>query len=338
MKKMIRIVAAAALAVGAVSTARADEVFTNVGDQLSGTIKSVDGGKMTFHSDTVGDVEIPMAKVRTFSTSGPIEIHLADGTVIQRQVKSAGPGEVALAAGGIVPAQTVPLTAVDQINPAVFFGTLRLGGTLTRGNTNTETLAAGFNLGVNVNRHDRIDFAGEYDYGRQKTKGVATTTVDHWTLDAKYDHFFSQKFYGYIEAEVAKDRIASLDLRFTPSAGVGYQWYDTSPFKFATEGGIAWLYERYTNGTPTVEDVALKLSYHLTYDFNEKVSLFNNVTYIPSLQNGNRFLLLTDLGLHAKLNDKLFMELKAEWDHNNAPANGAQQNDTRLIASVGYTL
>jgi putative salt-induced outer membrane protein YdiY len=339
MRKMVYALAAAVVGLGSVSQVKADEVILNDGEILNGTVLNVDSGKMSFHSSVVGDVTIPMSHVRTFSTDKPIDIHLADGTVIERQVETSTPGEVALAGNGLVAPQKFMLSDIDQINPPLFSGSFRLGGTLTRGNTDTDTLAAGFNLHLKVKK-DSLDFVGEYDYGDQKsgTPVVKTTTVDHWDLDAKYDHFFTAKFYGYVDGEVAKDRIAFLDLRFVPSAGVGYQWFNTSPFKFATEGGIAWLYENFTNGTPNVEEVAAKFAYHLTYEFNDKVSAFNDVTYIPSLTQGSRYLLLTDLGLHAKISAKLFIELRAEWDFNSSPANNALKNDTRYIASVGYTL
>jgi putative salt-induced outer membrane protein YdiY len=337
MRKMVCVLAAAVMGVGAAASVKADKVTLNDGEEFTGTLSSLDSGKMVFHSDIVGDVTIPIGKVRTFSTDKPIDIHLSDGTVIPRQVVAAGPGEVALAGGGVVAPQTISIDAIDQINPPLFTGSITVGGTVTRGNTDTETLAAGIKLGYRL-KAEQLSFSGEYDYGQQKVAGVSTTSVDHWDLDAKYQHYFTKKFYGYIEGDAAKDRIAFLDLRFDPSAGVGYNWLDGEPLKFNTEGGIAWLYEKYTNDTPTVEDAALKLAYHLTYDFNDKVSLFHDVTYVPSLDRGSRFLLESDLGLHAKLNDKLFTELKAEWDYNSTPAIGALKNDFRYVVSVGYTL
>jgi hypothetical protein len=39
---------------------------------------------------------------------------------------------------------------------------------------------------------------------------------------AKYDHFFTRKFYGYIGTKVERDGVAELELRLTPGAGVGY--------------------------------------------------------------------------------------------------------------------
>jgi putative salt-induced outer membrane protein YdiY len=352
MRKFLTIAAVTMLGAGAL--ARADDVILNKGDHLTGTITQVQGGKMTLHSEVLGDVFIPMKDVRTFSTDEPVDLHLTDGTVVNRPVAQSDPGDITFT-GGLADGQKVAVANIDTVNYQPFSGQATLGGSLVRGNTFTDTLSAGIKLGYKLNQEE-LTFTGEYDYGDQKnrttttfpatattpaktiTTSAKTTTTDRWDLYGKYQHFFSKKFYGYADAEVTKDRIASLDLRFTPSAGVGYQWFDTAPLMFGTEGGIAWLYENYTNGTPNREEVSLKLAYHLTYDFNDHVSMFNDLTYYPSIENGKNYLLSSDIGLHAKLTKKLFAELKIEWDYDSNPANNALKNDERYIASLGYTL
>jgi putative salt-induced outer membrane protein YdiY len=346
MRKMVAILSTAVLAAGLISSARADDVILNKGDHLSGTITKVQDGKMTLHSDILGDVVIPMTAIRTFSTDEPIDLHLTDGTLISRQVSQSDPGDVTIAGGGLGEGQKVTVASIDSVNYQPFSGQATLGGSLVRGNTYTDTLSAGVRLGYKLNQ-EQLTFTGEYDYGDQKTRATSaagattttkSTTTDRWELYGKYQHFFSKKFYGYADADITKDRIAFLDLRFAPSAGIGYQWFDKAPLMFGTEGGIAWLYEDYTNGTPNREEVSLKLAYHLTYDFNSKVSMFHDVTYVPSVEYGSHYFLSSDIGLHAKLTKKLFAELKIEWDYDSTPANNALKNDERYIASIGYTL
>jgi putative salt-induced outer membrane protein YdiY len=339
MKKAFAIVAAAILSAGMIHSARADEVITNEGDHINGTVTRVADGKLTVHSAVVGDVVIPLSHVKTFSTLAPIELHLADGTVLVRQVAQSDPGQVAIVGAGVGEGQMVKVSSIEDVNPQPLTGSLALGGTLTRGNTFTDTLNANFKLGYKV-KQEQFSFTGEYEYGKTKdqTTGVSQTTTDRWDLDGKYQHFFSKKFYGYVEAEVTKDRIAFLDLRFTPSGGVGYQWFDKAPFMFNTEAGAAWLYENYTNGTPTREDAALKLAYHLTYDFNPTVQAFNDVTYFPSLRSASVYVINADIGLHAKLTKNMFAELKIEWDFNSSPAIGALKNDERYVAALGYSI
>ena len=295
MRKYHALLAAAVLGMITISSARADVVTLKEGDQINGTVTSVADGKMTLTSPVLGDVVIPMEHVRTFSTDGPIELHLADGTVVSQPVKSSDSGDIELTGAGLVAAQKIPVASIEAINPVALTGAFRLGGSLVRGNTFTDNLTAGFDLGYKMKKED-ITFTGEYNYGSQKdrTTGAQSTTTDRWDLDGKYEHLFTKKFFGYVEAEVTKDRIAFLDLRFTPSAGIGYNWFDKAPFLFTTEGGIAWIYENYTNATPKREEVALKLAYHLTYDFNPTVTGFHDLTYYPSLRSGSYYLLSAD--------------------------------------------
>jgi putative salt-induced outer membrane protein YdiY len=340
MRKAIAVLAAVLLGTAAVRDASADEVILKAGDHIHGTVTSVGDGKLMLHSPSMGDVTIPLKDIQTFSTVAPIEMHLADGTVLVRQVAESDPGTVAIVGTGVGAGQKVDVANIEDVNPQPLTGSFAVGGTLTRGNTFTDTLDANFKLGYKM-KSELVSFTGEYDYGKTKQvpTGIETTTTDRWDLDGKYEHFFSKKFYGYVEAEVTKDRIAFLDLRFTPSGGVGYQWFSPEPLGFGTEIGAAWLYENYTNGTPTREDAALKLAYHLTYDFpHYGVQLFNDVTYFPSLRSGAVYVINADIGLHAKLTKKLFAEFKVEWEFNSSPAIGALKNDERYIASLGYSL
>jgi putative salt-induced outer membrane protein YdiY len=336
MGKFLKAVAAVVIGAGTVSSVLADQVITNSGDTITGTVTTAKAGSLTIHSDSLGDVAVPLAQIRTFSTVKPIEVELSDGTDINAQAEAAGPGDISLA--GAAGVQNLPISSIDWINPQPFTASVLLGATLTRGNTFTDSINAGLNLDYRIHSEE-LSFTGEYLYGKTKTlaTGVSLTTTDRLDLDGKYQHFFSKKFYGYAEAEYTKDRIALLQYRFTPSVGLGYQWFDKAPLTLNTEAGAAYIYQKYTNGSPTQSQVGLKLAYHLTYTFNSTVNAFNDVTYFPSLARASTYLINADIGLHAKLTDKLFSELRVEWNYDSLPANGAEKNDERYIASLGYT-
>ncbi len=347
MNKLLTVFAALALGTIVASTASADQVLTTTGDTVEGTIKSVTAGVMTVSSPGLGDVSVPLGHVQTFSTEKPIVIQLPDGTQINSQVASSTAGNITLQRGdGLTPEQ-LSVSAIDAINPKAFSMSIAVGAILTRGNTFTDSINAGLKMEYVVGRED-FSIAGEYLYGRQKTRDTSvapvrtttTTTTDRWEVDGKYQHFFSKKFYGYADVDVTKDRIALLDIRVVPSVGVGYDLLNKSPLKLSVEGGAAYMYQQYSNSTPTQSAIALKLAYHLTYDFNPRIQLFNDVIYYPTLAHisSGIFLINADIGVHAKLTQKLFGELKVEWDYNSNPANNALKNDERYIASLGYAI
>jgi putative salt-induced outer membrane protein YdiY len=341
MRKLWVMLTAAAIALCATATrVSADQIVFKNGDKLTGTIKSIDDGKITINTAESGDVKVDAAAIETFSTDEPITLRLSDGTTINRKIEPDANGQVQIV-GGLLGNQHLPISSIDAINPpsAVWKAEIKFGGLVLRGNTSSESV----NFGLDVSRtteKDIISFDANYLYGRTKdrTTGAKTYTADNWDADAKYEYNFTKKFYGFAEADVSRDRLAFQQLRFNPSAGVGYRWFTKPIFSFATEGGIAWVYEDYTNGTPRREDVSLKLAYHLTSKLNDYVMIFHDLSYFPSLENGNVYIVNTDAGLRATVTKHFFTEFKFVLDYDSQPAIGALKTNTRYQLDVGYSI
>jgi putative salt-induced outer membrane protein YdiY len=316
----------------------ADEIVFKNGDRLSGTITQADGGKLTIKTAVAGDVKVDMKDVKTFSTDQPIELRLNDGSTIKDKVNPSDAGTVRTAGEGAVEAQQVPLTSVKKINPppVKWDGSLTIGGLVTRGNSHTENINFGLNL-IRRSEDDRITFDAAYLFGRQRVPGDGTvTTTDNWFMQPKYDYFFTEKFYMYALTRVEKDRIANLDLRVSPGAGVGYQWVERPDMKFSTEAGLSWVYENYTNA-PADDHFAARFAYHFDKQINERVKFFHNLEYLPSIEEISDFNVNADAGIRASLTKTMFTEVKAEWKNDQTPAPGAKFNDFRYLLSVGWT-
>lgn len=338
---MRKVCLAALIAAVSLSTyTRADEIIFKNGDKLTGKIGVLDGGKLTIKTAVAGEVKVDMKDVQTFSSDTPIDLKLADGTVLHQPVVQGKPGTVDLAAGGNVAPQAISLEAVKKINepPIHWIGTLTVGGFLSRGNTNSEVLNAGANF-TRRSEFDRITFDGNYNYSKAKdpATGVKSTTSDNWNTEAKYDYFINPKLYAYADVKVAKDRIAFLDLRFAPGVGLGYQWYESPDFNFRTEGGVGYFYERFSNDG-TNQNGSLRLAYHVDKKLGDKVKIYHDLEYYPKFDGTADFFVTTDAGIRLTLTKSMFTEFKAQLDHNNRPAPGRQKDDTRYLVNVGWTL
>lgn len=333
-------IASVVLLAGLSATATADEILFKNGDKLTGKIDRLEDGKLIVQSAVAGEIKVEMSKVKTFSTDAPIEIHLKDGTVVKQKVTAAEEGKFATAPEGSVKPQPFAIAEVQKVNPpkVKWTGDVSAGALLTRGNSNTDNANIAFNL-VRRAEDDRITFAGGYLYGRQENPDTheKSTTQDNWFLMGKYDYFFNPKFYGYATARVERDRIADLNLRFTPGAGVGYQWVEKPDFKFSTEGGVSWFYEDFTNATDTDEHFALRLAYHVEKTLKENIKLFHNLEYYPSIEDSADYFVTTDAGIRATLTKTMFTEFKVQLNYDSTPAEGAKHTDVRYIASVGFT-
>ena len=330
----------AALGCLAFTTACGDEVLFKSGDRLTGTVDSVVDGKMTFTSQAAGKLTLNMADIKTFSTDAPIEIAMADGTVLSQKVAASDAGYVSAIAGGAAQPQSIPLANIAKVNPekVKWTGIVSAGATFVRGNTKSDTVA----LGAEASRRsevDRISLGAGYYTAKQSDNntGDSSTTADNWFLKGQYDYFFSEQFYGYGNLKYEKDRIANLDMRVTPGGGVGYQWIEKDDLNFSTEAGFAYIIEKYSDPDETRTYMAGRLGYHLDKSFNDQVKAFHNLEYIPSLERVDTFLINTDVGLRAAMTARLSFEAKAQMAYNSQPSEGRDKKDMRYILGVGWS-
>jgi putative salt-induced outer membrane protein YdiY len=313
----------------------ADEVRLKNGDRITGKVVEASGGKLKVSTAAAGDLTIDLKEVQTFSTDEPVELRMKDGGIVRTRVspsESAG----AISTGGETDVTLASIKSVSSKGPR-WTGAVVVGGLLTRGNSNTESL----NVSVEASRRgrdDRISANAGYIYSRQDDPNGPgkTTTADNWSAAGKYDYFFSEKFYGFAALRVEHDTLAELDVRVTPSVGVGYQWVETPDFNFATEAGLAWVYEDYATGGSD-DHVAARLAYHVDKKFNDKVSLRHNLEYLPSLEEISDYNLNADAGLRATLTKTMFAEFKFEWRYDATPAPDAANNDLRYLLGVGWS-
>jgi len=337
---MKRLIVCAALGCALAWTAGADEVLFKSGDRLKGTVVKVDGGKMVFASAVAGTVTLNMADIKTFSTDAPIAIMLADGTVIQQKALAAETeGEIALATGAAAP-QTVAFASIGKINPdkVKWTGIVAAGANFTRGNTKSDTVVVSAEA-VRRTDNDRSTVAAGYTFAKQRDNATrdTNTSADKWFVRGQYDYFFSPRFYGYGNLRIEKDRIADLALRATPGIGVGYQWIEKPDFKFFTEAGLSYVYEKYDDPSVTEKHVAARLAYRAEKKLSDTVLLYHSLEFIPSLEDFEVFLANTDFGLRAALTSRLSLDAKALLAYNSDPAIGRDKKDWQYILGVGWT-
>lgn len=327
------------LAAAGASVAWGDEVLFKNGDRLTGEVKSAAGGKLIIATKVAGEVTVNMADVKTFSTDKPVVVQLEDGTVLKQPLAQAAEGQVRTAPGGVAQPQAIPIASVAKINPSPskWSGSLQAGAIVTRGNSYSDAVTIAADA-QRRSEQNRLTLKGGYNYGTEKVVGETTsqTTIENWNGSGKYDYFLTPKWYLYANAKAEKDRIANLDLRFSPGVGVGYQWLESSVANFNTEAGPAWVYERYTNPNVTREYVALRLAYHYDRTLNESVKFIHNVEYLPSVEDTRRYLVNADAGLRVSLTGNFFTEIKVVLGYNSEPAEGKQNSDVKYVANVGW--
>ena len=314
-----------------------DEIQFKNGDRLTGTIDSIDSGKISIDSKVGGKVAADVKDIKTFSTDHPILIKLADGTMARQAVASGPEGQVMVTPEGAAAPRAVEIAQIKQISApgAHWSGNIVVGGLLARGNTQSESV----NMSAHVQRRgeqDRFTFDAGYIFGRERVPGHGThETANDLFGEAKYDYFLTEKLYAYGNVRAEHDTIAGLDLRLVPGVGVGYQWVETPSLGFNTEAGISYLHREFARDGSD-DSVAARLAYHFNWKINEKVGVFHNFEYFPGLNRINNYFFNTDAGVRASLTEKMFTEFKIDYRYDSMPAPGHGPNDIRYILGVGW--
>ncbi len=329
-----------ALSGGAV---RADEVVLNNGDRLTGAIARMTEGKLLFKSPAAGDVTIPLAEVRTLSSTTPVTIHLSDGTILMRRLSPAAPGQVVIEGAELIPAQTVPLTSLTAINPPPklepkWTGSVSAGATVTTGNTKTEAI----NASVDVQRRsekDRMTAGFDYSRGQQRDRdsGEDNVTEDWWRARARYDYFFLPKTFGFMNVRYERDSIAELDRRIVIGGGGGYQFVESEKLNFDGLLGLASLYEKFKNETDSKSEFSAQVGYNFDMQVNDGVKILHDLTYLPSLEKFSDYFLTTTGEVRASLTKSMFAGLKVIFSYDESPAAGQGSTDVKYLLNIGMS-
>lgn len=322
------------------SVAQAGDITFKNGDHLTGTVTVSDENKITIDSKIVGKVTVSLDDVASFTTDGPVKATLSNGTTIKAPVTTASNTATAPAVAATASVLSIPRDQIVKVAPASLAqpwkGDILIGATVQTGNTRTTQINASADA-VRRWENSRLTLEGQYIYGREhdRTTGTDSTTSDYAEASAKYDYFLTKKFYLYGLMQAQHDAVADLNIRLTPSAGVGYQWHESPKWNFSTEAGLGWTYEDYSPGGVD-EYFAGRLAYHFDYHIAKNLLFTHNFEFLPDLEDFSQFVINSDAGIRADFTKQLFTEFKVQWTHDSKPAPGAEKDDLRFLASLGW--
>ena len=321
----------------------ADELYLSNGDQLTGTITHLVDGKLLFKSDVAGEVVVDLSNIQTLSSDEPITVNLQDSTSFTQRVLSAEAGRFAIEGSDALGAQEFAVADIVSINPPPapvpkWTGDISAALTSTHGNTKKDTISASAKLRKRTEK-DRTTVSADYAKAEQENPDTdqKETIEDWWRAKAKYDYFFSQKLYGYLDGRYEKDAIAELDRRVVVGAGVGYQWIESENMNFSTEAGLASLYEKFDNQTDSNSEISIQLGYNFDKKLTQNTSFIHELTYYPSIDKLSDYYLTTTAELRTTVTAAIFMNAKAILDYDATPAIGAHKTDVKYFLGLGYS-
>lgn len=338
MLKQLTMFAVTAMAVSAFG----DTLTFKSGSKITGEVVRIEGGKITFKSDDVGDLTIDANKVVEMTTDKANTILYNDKSTESAVVAKNAEGYTA---GG----KKLDMDNVKAVNPEEekWHGSINASGTMARGNTVGEKAS----VLADVNRRwekDRLTANfGYYFEQTGTTKDNKKKTEDRILLAGQEDHFWSNKFYSYVNGKYERDRLLDLDSRFRVGLGTGYQWLEgqnfeaTGKWSFSQEAGMEYVDERWSGREDGSKETycAFRYAHHLKWipRWFDKMEVFHNLEYHPSVDDWSElYIINADAGFTVPVYDAWQLLGKFEWDYNSAPADSAKKSDLRYILGIGY--
>ncbi|MBK9166905.1 MAG: DUF481 domain-containing protein [Bryobacterales bacterium] len=334
------------------AVAAADEVRMKNGDRLSGSIVRADGKTLVMKSEFAGQVTIPWDAITGIESADPLYVTSESGQVIvgtvtivenEFAVATADAGTVMTprtAVTGIRSSreQEIYETEIDRFrNPRLidlWTGNVDLGYSETSGNADTNTITVGANASRATNR-DKIAVGFTSLYASNETTGVSIVTANAIRGGINYSLNLTPKAYTFASLDLEFDEFQSLDLRFVPAGGFGYNMIKNRRTLLAFQGGASVNREFFSTGLKRTSGEGLAGN-EFTHKFNDTLAVRQKFVIFPNLTEPGDFRMNFDAGLTAALSRWLSWQITVSDRFLSNPVPGRQKND--VLLSTGLRL
>jgi putative salt-induced outer membrane protein YdiY len=315
---------------------RGDEVQLKNGDRVSGTIVTMENKVLTIRTSYAGDLSIKWEAVSEITTDASVEVQLSDDTTAHGVVRAAEDGKLSVKAERVDELLTFHVDDVEIINPPPDYrwkARFDVGIDIEKGNTDNEDYELSGSL-IARTESSRFTFLGELD--REYDSGDKSEDDALGLL--KYDHFFTDKWYGWLGTHFEMDQFKDLNLRSLIGAGPGYQFFETPLTNLSVQAGLAAINEDYD-----VEEDQSYVGYTWGIDYDRyfldnMVQFFHWQRGIWSLSNTEDIMIYTRTGFRVPLVKRLSASLQYHWDLDNAVPPGEDEIDQRVLLTLGWEL
>lgn len=335
--------------------ARADTVTLKDGERLTGNWVTVQGGNLNFHSDTLGAVSIPLAKVSAFSTSVEAVIVRTDHSTVKGQIELLPSGGWRVTHAGT--SEDVPAASVDTIMPETSFtalvehkgklyqdwhGSANLGYDLQRGDQQTGALSAGVaatrerpEAPVFI-RHFRTAYSLLMLFSKAQQGGTVIRSNTITTL-LREDYLFTPSNFVFVSGQLDHIQAQGLYLRQTYGGGYGRDVIHSSRTLFSLLAGMTFVNEKFYTGGPARQSAEGLLGEKLSIALDARIHLDHYLDFYPNLTDTGEYHFDTATSLSFKLTKRLAANISLVDNYLSNPVPGNHNNNIALTTGVGLT-
>ena len=319
--------------------ARADEVYLTNGDLITGTIETSEDGLLVIKTTYAKEIKVKWEEVVCVSSDEEVTLLLKNNEKIVGRAACPTLGTIRLVDQETGERRDFSLAELQVINPpppppeVTYKALVNLGGAINTGNTRSKTLNSSAKFQARA-KNQRFYLEGKFNYGESEGR----EDERNWLTGAKYDFFWTEKFYTYLRPFAEYDKFQDLDLRFITAAGPGYQFIDTKTVSLFAELGPAYFYEDYGDEKDK-EYLAARWAAAVRFHIiPQKIIFFHLHEFYQDLTSNNGAFLRTEQGLRFALVKNFSLNLTVDYSYKSDPPDGKKRSDASYVLGIGYEL
>jgi len=232
---------------------------------------------------------------------------------------------------GTNPVATVVKESKSAVKPPVtnWQSTAAAGLTYTRGNSDILLFTAKI-------QSQKKDLLNEWLLEADATYGEndSVNNADSLHGSAQYNRIFSDRFYGFDNADALHDGIQNLKYRASMSPGAGYYFIKDKSSDLVGEIGPSGVAE--DRGDETDYFLSLRVAEHFDQKLSDSAKLWEKAEFIPEVNKPANYIMNVEVGMETAITRKISLQLTLDDAYVNRPAAGRTDNDVKLVSGIAY--
>jgi len=223
----------------------------------------------------------------------------------------------------IIQGTNAVVTIQQGTNPAA------AGLTYTRGNSDILLFTAKI-------QSQKKDLLNEWLLEADATYGEndSVNNADSLHGSAQYNRIFSDRFYGFDNADALHDGIQNLKYRASMSPGAGYYFIKDKSSDLVGEIGPSGVAE--DRGDETDYFLSLRVAEHFDQKLSDSAKLWEKAEFIPEVNKPANYIMNVEVGMETAITRKISLQLTLDDAYVNRPAAGRTDNDVKLVSGIAY--
>jgi hypothetical protein len=317
---------------------KTDVVILDNGDHITGEIKLLARGRLSYSTDDMGTLSIEWEKIARITSRHYFQVELISGLRYFGTLQAADTGQVVVALDEL--RDTLALARIVRIEPIETAFWERIKG----------RIELGFSY-QSASRILQLTLSGEVNYRTRKWKHKLSfssffqdqedvSSTKRASLSFLGQRFLARKWTGFVGTTLEQNQELSLDLRVSVSAGGGLYFVQTNHAIFDVLGGLSVTNEQFAGEADRANSLeglaAVEYSY---FRFaSPKADLSTSLFAHPSLTDLGRVRLDFDFYVSYEILSDFTISLTVfnKFDSRPPARKGTAKNDFGTTLSVGW--